>query len=117
MNRTLLAIFLFLGTYLNGQIRGTVFDDKKEPIIGASVRVVLNGELSNIGTVTDFDGAWSLDIFNYPVQVEVNSMGFATQRVVIQNASPIRITLKPDRNVLKEVSVVQQRLSEQQEKI
>ena len=116
MNRTLLAIFLFLGTYLNGQIRGTVFDDKKEPIIGASVRVVLNGELSNIGTVTDFDGAWSLDIFNYPVQVEVNSMGFATQRVVIQNASPVRITLKPDRNVLKEVSVVQQRLSEQQEK-
>ena len=80
MNRTLLAIFLFLGTYLNGQIRGTVFDDKKEPIIGASVRVVLNGELSNIGTVTDFDGAWSLDIFNYPVQVEVNSMGFAIQR-------------------------------------
>ena len=75
-----------------------------------------NGELSNIGTVTDFDGAWSLDIFNYPVQVEVNSMGFATQRVVIQNASPVRITLKPDRNVLKEVSVVQQRLSEQQEK-
>jgi iron complex outermembrane receptor protein len=116
MNRTLLAILLFLGTYLNGQIRGTVFDDKKEPIIGASVRVVLNGELSNIGTVTDFDGAWSLDIFNYPVQVEVNSMGFATQRVVIQNASPVRITLKPDRNVLKEVSVVQQRLSEQQEK-
>ena len=116
MNRTLLAIFLFLGTYLNGQIRGTVFDDKKEPIIGASVRVVLNGELSNIGTVTDFDGAWSLDIFNYPVQVEVNSMGFATQRMVIQNASPVRITLKPDRNVLKEVSVVQQRLSEQQEK-
>ena len=116
MNKTLLAITLFLGTYLNGQIRGTVFDDKKEPIIGASVRVVLNGELSNIGTVTDFDGAWSLDIFNYPVQVEVNSMGFTTQRVVLQNASPVRITLKPDRNVLKEVSVVQQRLSEQQEK-
>jgi outer membrane receptor protein involved in Fe transport len=43
-------------------------------------------------------------------------MGFATQRVVLQNASPVRITLKPDRNVLKEVSVVQQRLSEQQEK-
>ena len=116
MNKTLLAIFLFLGTYLNGQIRGTVFDDKKEPIIGASVRVVLNGELSNIGTVTDFDGAWSLDIFNYPVQVEVNSMGFASKRVVLQDASPVRITLKPDRNVLKEVSVVQQRLSEQQEK-
>ena len=116
MNKTLLALFLFLGSYLNAQIRGTVVDDKNEPVIGASVRVVLNGELSNIGTVTDFDGLWSLDIFNYPVQVEVNSMGFSMQRVVIQDATPTRITMKPDRNVLKEVSVVQQRLSEQQEK-
>ncbi len=116
MNKILLAFFLSLCIQLNAQINGSVVDDKNEPIIGASVRVLINGELSNVGTVTDFDGKWSLEIYNFPVQVEVNSMGYSSQRKLIENSSSVTIRLRPDRNVLKEVSVVQQRLSEQQEK-
>lgn len=116
MNKILLAFFLSLCIQLNAQINGSVVDDKNEPIIGASVRVLINGELSNVGTVTDFDGKWSLEIYNFPVQVEVNSMGYSSQRKLIENSSSVIIRLNPDRNVLKEVSVVQQRLSEQQEK-
>ena len=116
MNKILLAFFLSLCIQLNAQINGSVVDDKNEPIIGASVRVLINGELSNVGTVTDFDGKWSLEIYNFPVQVEVNSMGYSSQRKLIENSSSVIIRLRPDRNVLKEVSVVQQRLSEQQEK-
>ncbi len=116
MNKILLAFFLSLCIQLNAQINGSVVDDKNEPIIGASVRVLINGELSNVGTVTDFDGKWSLEIYNFPVQVEVNSMGYSSQRKLIENSSSVMIRLRPDRNVLKEVSVVQQRLSEQQEK-
>ncbi len=116
MNKILLAFFLSLCIQLNAQINGSVVDDKNEPIIGASVRVLINGELSNVGTVTDFDGKWSLEIYNFPVQVEVNSMGYSSQRKLIENSSSVTIRLRPDRNVLKEVNVVQQRLSEQQEK-
>ncbi len=116
MNKILLAFFLSLCIQLNAQINGSVVDDKNEPIIGASVRVLINGELSNVGTVTDFDGKWSLEIYNFPVQVEVNSMGYSSQRKLIENSRSVIIRLRPDRNVLKEVSVVQQRLSEQQEK-
>ena len=116
MNKILVAFFLSLCIQLNAQINGSVVDDKNEPIIGASVRVLINGELSNVGTVTDFDGKWSLEIYNFPVQVEVNSMGYSSQRKLIENSSSVIIRLRPDRNVLKEVSVVQQRLSEQQEK-
>ena len=116
MNKILLAFFLSFCIQLNAQINGSVVDDKNEPIIGASVRVLINGELSNVGTVTDFDGKWSLEIYNFPVQVEVNSMGYSSQRKLIENSSSVIIRLRPDRNVLKEVSVVQQRLSEQQEK-
>ena len=60
MNKILLAFFLSFCIQLNAQINGSVIDDKNEPIIGASVRVLINGELSKVGTVTDFDGKWSL---------------------------------------------------------
>ena len=116
MNKALLLICLILGVSSHAQIQGTVVDDKKEPIIGASIRLVVNNEISNIGTITDFDGHWSLDIYNTPVVIEISSMGFATTRVTIPSSASVRTALKPDRNVLKEVSIVQQRLSEQQEK-
>ena len=116
MNKILLAFFLSFCIQLNAQINGSVVDDKNEPIIGASVRVLINGELSNVGTVTDFDGKWSLELYNFPVQVEVSSMGYSSKRKLIENSRSVIIRLNPDRNVLKEVSIVQQRLSEQQEK-
>ena len=116
MNKILLAFFLSLSIQLNAQINGSVVDDKNEPIIGASIRVLINGELSKVGTVTDFDGKWSLELYNFPVQVEVSSMGYSSKRKLIENSRSVIIRLNPDRNVLKEVSIVQQRLSEQQQK-
>ena len=116
MNKILLAFFLSFCLQLSAQINGSVVDDKNEPIIGASVRVLINGELSNVGTVTNFDGKWSLELYNFPVQVEVSSMGYFSKKKLIENSKSVIIRLNPDRSVLKEVSVVQQRLSEQQEK-
>lgn len=116
MNKILLAFLLSLSFHLNAQVNGTVVDDKNEPIIGASVRILINGELSNVGTVTDFDGKWSLELYNFPVLVEVSSMGYSSKRQLIENSRSVIIRLSPDRNVLKEVNVVQQRLSEKQEK-
>jgi outer membrane receptor protein involved in Fe transport len=74
---------------------------------------------TNIGTVTDFDGNWSINIYGKNAEnavVRVQSMGFQAQDYKTAKPSGNRITLEPDQNVLKEVSVVQQRLSAQQEK-
>tara|TARA_B100000787_G_scaffold19558_1_gene13492 strand:- start:49 stop:2808 length:2760 start_codon:yes stop_codon:yes gene_type:complete len=116
MKRFLVILSLFFVFQVNAQISGSVIDDKKEPIIGASIRLLVNGKQSNIGTVTDFDGNWSIDIQSTPVVVEITSMGFKTQKVRIPSSLKVITRLVPDRNVLKEVSVVQQRLSAQQQK-
>jgi outer membrane receptor protein involved in Fe transport len=74
---------------------------------------------TNIGTVTDFDGNWSINIYGKNAEnavVRIQSMGFQAQDYKTAKPSGNRITLEPDQNVLKEVSVVQQRLSAQQEK-
>jgi Carboxypeptidase regulatory-like domain len=86
MNRTFLRnllLFVFLG--LSGsafaqEISGTVVDDKKQPLINASVAAYQGGALKN-GTVTDYDGKFvikPLDPGSYTVFVI--SMGFDTLR-------------------------------------
>ncbi len=63
MNRTLRHVLLFVLVGLSGsamaqEILGTVLDEKKEPVINASVRVMQGGIL-RAGTVTDYDGKYS----------------------------------------------------------
>ena len=94
-------------------------DPRGEPVIGASVVLLNQSTPTNIGTVTDFDGNWSINIYGKNAEnavVRVQSMGFQAQDYKTAKPSGNRITLEPDQNVLKEVSVVQQRLSAQQEK-
>ncbi|MCD6013023.1 MAG: TonB-dependent receptor [Flavipsychrobacter sp.] len=53
----------------NGEISGRVLDDKKEPLINATVQVFLGGIMKG-GTVTDYDGNYTikpLDGGNYNV--------------------------------------------------
>ena len=94
-------------------------DPRGEPVIGASVVLLNQSTPTNIGTVTDFDGNWSINIYGKNAEnavVRIQSMGFQAQDYKTSKPSGNRITLEPDQNVLKEVSVVQQRLSAQQEK-
>lgn len=53
-------------------ITGLVMDVAKEPIIGASV-VVLN---TTNGCITDFDGKFSLEVSQLPVQVQITYIGY-----------------------------------------
>jgi iron complex outermembrane receptor protein len=104
---------------LFAQLSGTVVDPRGEPVIGASVVLLNQSTPTNIGTVTDFDGNWSINIYGKNAEnavVRIQSMGFQAQDYKTSKPSGNRITLEPDQNVLKEVSVVQQRLSAQQEK-
>ena len=119
MNKTLLFLALLCGSSVYAQLSGTVVDPRGEPIVGASVLLLNESKPTNIGTVTDFDGNWSLNIYGknaVSAAVRVQSMGFQLLDFKTTGTTGNRIVLQPDQNLLKEVSVVQQRLSAQQEK-
>ncbi|GAA4273548.1 TonB-dependent receptor [Aquimarina gracilis] len=91
---TLVVILLLIGITATAQttIKGTVLDDNNQPIPGANVK--LQG--SPVGTVTDFDGLFSLTVEQSPpFTIEVSSIGFETSSTVITSESTeVTITLK-----------------------
>jgi len=78
---------------------GIVTDVKGEPSIGASVMV----KGSSIGTITDFDGKFSLEVKEGDVLV-VSYVGYITQET--KAAQNLKITLQEDNELLEEVVVV-----------
>ena len=82
------------------KITGTVVD-AMGPVIGASV--VEKGTTN--GTVTDFDGNFSLNV-NPGATIVVSFIGFETQEIRVGNQSNFNITMQDDNAVLEEVVVV-----------
>lgn len=82
-------------------VKGTVVDAKGEPIIGATVRLKTN---SSVGTVTDFDGKFSLSAPRGSVLV-ISYIGYMTQEIQA-TGQPIQVTLQEDNKNLKEVVVI-----------
>ncbi|MDR0231783.1 MAG: TonB-dependent receptor [Dysgonamonadaceae bacterium] len=83
-------------------VRGTVVDDKSEPLIGVSV--VLRNTTN--GTTTDFDGNFTLTVPAGRQTLVVSYLGMTTQDVVVTGTSPIRVVLREDSKMLREVVVV-----------
>ena len=82
------------------KITGTVVD-AMGPVIGASV--VEKGTTN--GTVTDFDGNFSLSV-NPGATIVISFIGFETQEIKVGNQDNFQITMKDDNAVLEEVVVV-----------
>ena len=82
------------------KITGTVVD-AQGPVIGASV--VEKG--SSNGTVTDFDGKFSLNV-KEGATIVISFIGYETQEIKVGNRDNIEITMKDDNAVLEEVVVV-----------
>ena len=66
--------------------------------------------------MTDFDGRFSIAHRSpYPVTLLVQFIGYADERIVLTAPnSSLKIRLRPDTEMLQEVSVVERRLSEKQ---
>ncbi|MCQ2310450.1 MAG: TonB-dependent receptor [Paludibacteraceae bacterium] len=95
--------FLLLLTPLMVQARtisGVVTDQTGESIISASV--IVKG--TTIGTVTDFDGNYTLDVPDDAKTLVFSYIGLVTQEVAI-SSNVINVTLKEDNEVLDEVVV------------
>ena len=81
-------------------IKGTVVDETGEPVIGASIIVVG----TTTGTVTNFDGTFTLNTPEGAKQVTISYVGMVSQTLTIK--SNMEVTLKSDAQDLDEVVVV-----------
>lgn len=82
-------------------VRGTVTDEKGEPLPGATLLV----EGTNIGTVTDIDGNFTLDVPERGVLI-FSFIGYETKRVTVGDQSVINVMLKETSSSLSEFVVV-----------
>ena len=99
---TALFILLALPAMAAVTVTGTVFDATGEPVIGASV---LEQGTSN-GTVTDFDGKFTLDVSDANAALAVSYVGMKTANVSLAGKSSVRVVLQEDTEVIEEVVVI-----------
>ena len=98
-----MAVVLFGNVYSQTIISGSVMDaDNMEAIPG--VNVIIDG--TNIGTVTDFDGNFSLNTSqDIPVTIVISYVGYSAQRVNVTSSNQvINVSLTAGQN-LEEIVV------------
>ena len=84
------------------KVQGQVVDETGAPLMGASVKA----KNSKVGTVTDMDGNFSLDV-DANATLIVSYLGYKTSEVAVRSRAIIeKIQLSPDNNVLEQVVVV-----------
>mgnify|MGYP002623637143 CR=1 FL=1 len=75
--------------------------DDPNPIIGANVMV----KGSTIGTITDFDGNFSIPANNGDI-LQISYMGYKSAEITIANSGPLNVVLQPDNVMLEEVVAI-----------
>ena len=96
----IVGVLFSFGAYAQITVQGLVKDATGEPVIGASVRVVG----TQAGTVTDFDGNFTLSNVAAGAQLLISSVGYAEQTVAA--APNLVVTLQDDQQLLDEVVVI-----------
>lgn len=82
-------------------VKGKVLDANGEPVIGAAVKE----EGTTNGTITDFDGNFSLET-NDGSMLEISYIGYKSQQLKALSGKLLAVTLHEDTEVLDEVVVV-----------
>ena len=88
-----------LGT--DGGVSGVVLDEQGEPLIGCSVMVVG----TSLGTVTDFNGRYSIALPRGKNQIKFAYVGYLSQTCSV-NSSILNVRMKEDESSLQEIVVV-----------
>ncbi|HAD01067.1 MAG TPA: SusC/RagA family TonB-linked outer membrane protein, partial [Porphyromonadaceae bacterium] len=83
----------------NQRVRGKI-QDAMGPIAGASVAI----KGTTIGTISDIDGNFSLEISNGQT-IQISFIGYTTQEIRYTGQSSINVTLVEDTKVIEEVVV------------
>lgn len=112
--RTLLRVFMILLLCIGciqvasaqnntRKITGKIVDESGEPVIGATITVVVSGK--STGTITDVDGHFSLDA-TPNTTLTVSYIGYLTKKVNVEEKNHYEIVLSEDTQRLDEVIVV-----------
>ena len=83
-------------------VKGTVVDEKGEPIPGASVII----EGTTTGTITDIDGNWTLNV-EPGAKIQVSFIGYDKESLAIQDGiADYKVTLHDEMTEMDEIVVV-----------
>ena len=83
-------------------VKGTVTDGTADPLIGATIKV--KGSTS-LGTVTDFDGNFQLNVPSESSVLQISYVGMTTKEIKVGKQRTLKVTLQDDTQ-LEEVVVV-----------
>ncbi len=98
-------LFLFVFQQVEAQertIRGTVYDEKNNPVAGATVKV----KGTSIGTAADSLGNFTLSVPASAKTLVISSVGYTEQEVKVGSRTTISVTLSSPVQALSEVVVV-----------
>lgn len=97
---TLLVLgFVSLSMLAAKQVSGVVLDANNEPVIGATVMV----KGSSVGTISDYDGEFVLEVADDAKVLVVSFVGMKTQEVPVQ--SYVKVVLHEATEMIQEVVV------------
>ena len=103
LSTLIIVLTIHMVSAQNLTINGTVLDSEyKEPIPG--VNIILKNTTN--GTITDFDGNFSIKDVPTGSILVFSYVGFIAQEIVVANANDLQIVLLPDIAQLDEVVVI-----------
>lgn len=94
--------FAGFGWSQTATVSGRVTSEEGEPLIGATVLEAGTGN----GTVTDFDGNYSLQLGGTNASLDISYTGYEPQSIPVNNRSRIDVTLATSSKLLDEVVVI-----------
>jgi TonB-linked SusC/RagA family outer membrane protein len=100
---TAVTLVVALPLYAQGghQLSGKIVDNSGAPIVGATV--IVNGTTQ--GTISDPEGNFTLEVAPDAI-LNINSMGYVPQQVVVGNRTSITVTLQDDTTEIDDVIVI-----------
>ena len=98
----LLLLFMTVQGHAQNSISGTVLDQNQVPVIGAMVQI----KGTNIGSITDADGKFTLPNVKAGETLEVSSMGYESVSQIVGEKTVINFTINETSLLLDDVVVV-----------
>ena len=83
-------VLFCVGSILAQTVSGSIIDQNGDPLLGASILV----KGTSVGTVTDLDGNFSINLPENGEVLVVSYTGFSTQEIVVGNQTSFKITLQ-----------------------
>jgi TonB-linked SusC/RagA family outer membrane protein len=84
------------------RITGTITDENGSPFPGVNIQA----EGTTIGTISDINGKYTLDVPNANATLIFTFVGYSTQKIQLSGKTTIDVSMKPDVMNLDEVVVV-----------